>query len=81
MRPTGESPTPELGTLYFKEEMMNNQQLSEHLYGEDAPKRCPECQAVWPAEAKFCGYDGEKLIDNQLTKYNKALNRERAKSV
>lgn len=41
---------------------MNNKQLSEHLYGADAPKQCLKCQAVWPGSASFCGYDGEKLI-------------------
>jgi len=58
---------------------MNNKQLTEHLYGKDAPRRCPACQAVWPEPAKFCGYDGAKLINNDA-KYNKPLNSERAKS-
>ena len=51
---------------------MNNKQLSEHFYGVDAPKRCPRCQAVWPANARFCGYDGEKLICNSTEKTNQA---------
>ena len=43
---------------------MNNQQLSEYYYGEDAPKRCPQCKAVWPEIANFCGYDGVELVEN-----------------
>ena len=52
---------------------MNNKQISESLYGVDAPKRCPQCQAVWPDNAKFCGYDGEKLIINRLAQNNQSL--------
>ena len=52
---------------------MNNKQLSEALHGSKAPKRCPECQSVWPGNAKFCGYDGEKLIENELAQNNKSF--------
>ena len=66
-------------SLFCLEEMMNNKQLSENLYGVNAPKRCPLCQAVWPTNTNFCGYDGEKLIDNRSTQNNQPLNSERAK--
>jgi len=40
---------------------MNNEELSKKVNGEDAPKYCPACQAVWHSAAKFCGYCGAKL--------------------
>ena len=53
---------------------MNNRQLSEHIYGENAPYRCPECHAVWPGNAKFCGYCGNPLTINK-TQANKPVER------
>jgi len=47
---------------------VNNRQLSEYYYGKDAPFRCPDCQAVWPEGANFCGYCGVKLVKNIVAK-------------
>ena len=57
-----------MSIFWYLGNKMNNKQLTEHLYGADAPKRCPKCQAVWPANANFCGYDEEKLIYNTTLK-------------
>lgn len=47
---------------------MNHKELSEFFFGKDAPFRCPKCDTVWPDNAKFCGYCGTRLVDNNSEK-------------